>query len=166
MNLTKAVFLAAQAHMTQRDRGGHSYILHPMRIAMRLRTNDEELMAIAMLHDAKEDGGVTDQQLRDEGFSDRVINALNLLTHDKSVSYETYIENMAGCLDALRIKREDLKDNSDITRLKGVRQKDIDRTVKYQKAFQRVEELIALIEKGGDDPQFPANLLLSERFHD
>lgn len=148
MNFTKAVALAAQAHMTQRDRGGHSYILHPMRIAMRLRTNDEELMSIAILHDAIEDGGVTERQLKDEGFSDRVITALRLLTHDKTVQYETYIESMAGCLDALKVKREDLKDNSDITRLKGVRQKDIDRMVKYQKAFQRVEELIAALENG------------------
>ena len=37
--------------------------------------------------------------------------------------------------DAKRVKREDLRDNSDITRLKGLRKKDFDRLEKYSKAF-------------------------------
>lgn len=138
----KAMFIAAREHMNVRDKGGNAYILHPMRIAMRLRTNDEELLSIAILHDVIEDSKVTFEDLKDEGFSDRVVVALRLLTHQKGVSYDDYIENMRGNLDALLVKREDLRDNSDITRLKGISDKDFDRMKKYQKCFVKVEQMI------------------------
>lgn len=142
----KAMFIAAREHLGVRDKGGHAYILHPMRIAMRLRTNDEELMSIAILHDVIEDSKLTFEDLKTEGFSDRVINALKLLTHQKGVSYDDYIDNMRGNRDALRVKREDLRDNSDITRLKGVSEKDVARMAKYHRSFAKVEQYLKELE--------------------
>ena len=142
MSFDKAMFFAAKGHLGQRDKGGHAYILHVMRVAMRLRTNDEELMSIAVMHDLVEDGHITFQELVEAGFSDRVINGLRCLTHQAGDTYEEYIEEMRGNLDALLVKREDLRDNSDITRLKGLRQKDFDRMAKYIRAFAKVEEMI------------------------
>jgi len=139
----KAVYIASQAHMNTRDQGGKSYILHPIRVAMRLRTNDEELMSIAILHDVVEDSSFSIDDLKEEGFSDRVLSALVYLTHDPSKDYDEYITNMKDNLDALKVKREDLRDNSDITRLKGVRQKDFDRIEKYCKAFKKIESYIS-----------------------
>lgn len=148
MSFGKAMFIAAREHMNARDKGGHAYILHPMRIAMRLRTSDEELMSIAVLHDVIEDSKVTFDDLRANEFSERVISALKLLTHQKGVSYDEYIERMRGNRDALTIKREDLRDNSDITRLKGISDKDFERMKKYQKAFVKVEEYIKELNDG------------------
>ena len=142
MSFDKAMFFAAKGHLGQRDKGGHAYILHVMRVAMRLRTNDEELMSIAVMHDLVEDGHITFQELVEAGFSDRVINGLRCLTHQAGDTYEEYIEKMRGNLDALLVKREDLRDNSDITRLKGVREKDFERMNKYIRAFTKVEEMI------------------------
>ena len=142
MSFDKAMFFAAKGHLGQRDKGDHAYILHVMRVAMRLRTNDEELMSIAVMHDLVEDGHITFQELVEAGFSDRVINGLRCLTHQAGDTYEEYIEEMRGNLDALLVKREDLRDNSDITRLKGLRQKDFDRMAKYIRAFAKVEEMI------------------------
>lgn len=142
----KAMFIAAREHLGVRDKGGHAYILHPMRIAMRLRTQDEELLSIAILHDVVEDSKLTFEDLKSEGFSDRVINALKLLTHQKGVSYDDYIDAMRGNRDALRVKREDLRDNSDITRLKGVREKDFQRMNKYIKSFIKVEQYLSELE--------------------
>lgn len=113
-----------------------------MRVAMRLRTNDEELMSIAVMHDLVEDGEITWTELIKAGFSDRVINGLRCLTHQAGDSYDEYIEKMRGNLDALLVKREDLRDNSDITRLKGLRQKDFERMEKYIRAFTKIEEMI------------------------
>lgn len=138
----KAMFIAAREHLGVRDKGGNAYILHPMRIAMRLRTNDEELMSIAILHDVVEDSKLTFDDLKAEGFSDRVITALRLLTHQKGVSYDDYIDAMQGNKDALKVKREDLRDNSDITRLKGLREKDFERMNKYIRAFAKVEQYL------------------------
>lgn len=139
---SKAMFIAAREHLNVKDKGGSAYILHPMRIAMRLRTTDEELMSIAVLHDVVEDSKVTFQDLIDEGFSARVVDALRLLTHQKGMSYDDYIDNMRGNLDALLVKREDLRDNSDITRLKGITDKDFERMKKYQRSFVKVEAYI------------------------
>lgn len=142
----KAMFIAAREHLGVKDKGGNAYILHPMRIAMRLRTNDEELMSIAILHDVIEDSKLTFEDLLNEGFSERVIAGLRLLTHQKGVSYDDYIDGMRGNRDALRVKREDLRDNSDITRLKGVTEKDFERMKKYQRCFIKVEQYLKELE--------------------
>lgn len=135
--LGTAIAIASCVHESQKDKGGNAYILHPMRIMMRLRTDDEELMQIAILHDVVEDskGEWTIDRLWGEGFSARVCGALELLTHDHNDSYEEYIKKISTNKDALRVKLEDLRDNSDITRLKGVRQKDFERVIKYNKAY-------------------------------
>lgn len=134
--LGKAIAIASKVHETQKDKGGNAYILHPIRVMMRLRTNDEELMQIAILHDVVEDSKEwTLERLREEGFSDRVITALTLLTHNPEESYEDYIKKIATNADSLRIKLEDLRDNSDITRLKGLCGKDFQRMEKYHRAY-------------------------------
>lgn len=134
--LGKAIAIASKVHESQRDKGGHAYILHPIRIMMRLRTNDEELMQIAILHDVVEDSKEWSiSRLRQEGFSDRVLNALELLTHDSNDSYEEYVKQISTNLDAARVKLEDIRDNSDVTRLKGLREKDFKRMEKYHRAY-------------------------------
>lgn len=144
---SRALQIAVEAHFNVLDKGGHSYILHPLRIAMRLRTHDEELMSIAVLHDVIEDSNITFEDLLAFGFSDRVVSTCRLLTHQKGISYPDYIESLRNNIDGLKVKREDLRDNSDITRLKGVTEKDIARMVKYQQAFLKVEQYIKEIEK-------------------
>ncbi len=42
--------------------------------------------------------------------------------------------------DAIKVKMADLRHNSDITRLKGIRDKDIERMVKYQKFYLELKE--------------------------
>jgi guanosine-3',5'-bis(diphosphate) 3'-pyrophosphohydrolase len=140
--LSTAIYIAAQMHKEQRDKGGSPYILHPLRLMMRLNTTDEELMAIAVLHDVVEDCNVTFDYLLDAGMSERVVRGVRALTKQAGESYEQFIERLAGNRDALLVKREDLKDNSDLTRLKGVTEKDVARMQKYMKAYKRVEELL------------------------
>lgn len=138
--LGRAIAIASSVHQNQKDKGGNAYILHPMRIMMRLRTSDEELMSMAILHDVVEDSQEwTIDRLRDEGFSSRVLAALECLTHNKDDSYEDYIGKISTNKDATRVKLEDLRDNSDLTRMKGVSPKDFDRMIKYQKAFKFLE---------------------------
>lgn len=138
--LNTAIHQATIAHDGQKDRGGHAYILHPLRIMYRLRTGDEELMSIAVLHDSIEDskGKVTIDSLSALGFSYRVLKALELLTHDPAVDYMDYIRLIQHNPDAVRVKLEDLRDNSDITRLKGLQQKDFDRLARYSIAYRHL----------------------------
>lgn len=143
-----AAAIAAEIHVDQFDKGGKAYILHVMRVALRLRTTDDELMCIAIMHDVLEDGKgkVTIESLKEKGFSDRVIEALKLLTHDKDVDYMEYVEKISKNYDALRVKMEDLKDNSDITRLKGLREKDFQRMEKYARAYAFLQNVRKQLE--------------------
>jgi (p)ppGpp synthase/HD superfamily hydrolase len=133
--LAKAIALAANVFENKTDKSGQPYILHCLRVMNGVDQNDSELMQIAILHDVVEDTDITLQYLSSTGFSTRVIVALNLLTHKETDTYEDYIKGIATNKDAVAVKLSDLKDNSNITRLKGLRKKDFDRIEKYHKAF-------------------------------
>lgn len=139
-----AIYLAAKAHKDDLDKGGKPYILHPLRLMMRLDQTDPELLQIAVMHDVFEDHPelYTLKDLEEFQFSPRVINALTLLTHKKGVPYEDYIKLIGTNRDATIVKLEDLKDNSDITRLKGISEKDLQRTQRYHKAFMYLTNLL------------------------
>lgn len=137
--LAKAIKIAAFAHENQTDKGGNPYILHPLHLMNQLLF-DTQLATIAILHDVVEDSLVSFGALMSDGFSPRIINALKLLTHLPDEDYMTYIEKMSGNYDAIRVKRKDLEHNSDITRLKGVTEKDLQRIEKYHKAFTMLGE--------------------------
>lgn len=149
--LGKAIRLAATVHEDQTDKGGKAYILHPIRLMMRLRTEDPELMSIAVLHDAIEDsdGKVTIETIEAEGHSPRVVAALRLLTHSPSEPYDEYVKRVATNRDATRVKIEDLRDNSDITRLKDIRRKDFDRVEKYHRAFLFLRSTLETMDRVG-----------------
>lgn len=143
--LSRAIQIAANAHAGQLDRGGAPYILHPLRVMQRLRTHDYELMCVAILHDVVEDcADVTIESLEAEGFSERVLSALFLMTHTKDETYDAYIQRIATNEDASLVKLEDLRDNSDITRLKGLRDKDFERLAKYNRAYKYLSEVLSV----------------------
>lgn len=137
--LGKAIRIASTIFEPIIDKGGQPYILHCLRVMDNLHTDDEELECIAVLHDVPEDdprgAEVVLEDLRRLGFSDRVLKALDLLTHRKDVPYDDYIKAISFNADATKVKLADLKDNSDITRLKGLSKKDFDRMEKYHRSF-------------------------------
>jgi len=137
--LEKAIEIALRAHTGQKGKDGSPYILHPLRVMSRMAT-DEERMA-AVLHDAVEDSELTLEDLRREGFPETVIEAVRLMTHEEGIGYEDYVERLKGHPMARRIKLADLEDNSDIRRLSGIEEKDMERLRKYHRAWQILREL-------------------------
>lgn len=138
--LGKAIALVAQSFENVKDKGGQPYILHCLRVMNNLHTEDEELKCIAVLHDYIEDIFADNPEkglllLSKTGFSRRVVQALNLLTHRKDTPYDDYIKAISFNEDATKVKLADLKDNSDITRLKGLTKKDFDRMEKYHRSY-------------------------------
>lgn len=79
--------------------------------------------------------------LRFIGFKNRVVSALELLTHVENLSYDDYIKAISFNEDARLVKLADLKDNSDITRLKGLRKKDLERMEKYHRSYIYLSEI-------------------------
>ncbi len=137
--LDKALLIATNAHHGQFDKGGIPYILHPLKVMHYLKSDDEELMAMALLHDVVEDTNVTYADLREAGITERVIAALKLLTKIPGQTLGEYKEAIFSSKDAMLVKRADLRHNSDIRRLKGVTEKDIARMAKYHTFYLEIE---------------------------
>ena len=132
-NTRKAIIIAYNAHINQKDRSGLPYILHPIHLAEQMDTEEECI--VALLHDVVEDTEVTFEEL-EKDFSKTIIDALKLLTHDKDTDYFEYIKKIKSNPLAKKVKLADLKHNSDETRLENITEKDITRNKKYVKAIK------------------------------
>jgi (p)ppGpp synthase/HD superfamily hydrolase len=137
--LASMLQLATNAHADQFDRGGTPYILHPLKVMHYLKTDDEELQCIALGHDVIEDTDVTYKDLFDAGMSERVLHGINALTKRLGETYEEYKERVFSNEDAMKVKLCDLRHNTDIRRLKGVREKDLERMAKYQRFYLEIQ---------------------------
>jgi (p)ppGpp synthase/HD superfamily hydrolase len=142
--LSKMISLATERHTGQFDKGGRPYILHPLTVMHRLRTDDEELQCIAVGHDLMEDCGVTVDELEDLGFSYRVVRGICDLTKITGLDEAGYRRMVKSNEDAIRVKIEDLRHNSDIRRLKGVTSKDIVRMIRYHEFYLELKGALAL----------------------
>ncbi len=136
--LEKAIRLAEKAHQGQLDKGGHPYILHPKRVAEKCETETEKITAL--LHDVLEDSAYTQEDLRAEGFTEDILEALTYLTHQEGEGYMEYIERICQNPLAVRVKYADLQDNMDVSRISNPTEKDFARPEKYKKAVKRIEE--------------------------
>lgn len=136
-NTRKAINIAYNAHMGQMDKSGIPYIFHPVHLAEFMDTEDECI--VALLHDVVEDTDVTFEELEKE-FSNTVIEALKLLTHDKSIPYLEYVKKLKDNPIAKNVKIADITHNSDTTRLNHLTPKDIIRNEKYKKALKILTE--------------------------
>jgi (p)ppGpp synthase/HD superfamily hydrolase len=68
--LERAIVIAAEGHAGATDKAGAPYILHPLRMMLRLSSPEERIVAV--LHDVVEDcPGWTFDRLRNEGFPRR-----------------------------------------------------------------------------------------------
>ena len=137
--LGKMLVLATNAHAGQYDKGGRPYILHPLKVMHYLKSDDEELQCIALGHDIIEDTKTTYKDLRDAGMSERVIAGIAALTKLPGETYDEYKERVFANEDAMFVKLCDLRHNSDIRRLKGVSEKDIERLAKYNRFYLEIE---------------------------
>lgn len=128
-----AVSIAAQAHKGQRDKAGAPYLLHPLR--MMLRMSSEAAMMAAVLHDVVEDTSWTLERLRGEGFSEEVLEAVDCLTHREGESYQEFVERVRTNAIARQVKVADLEDNMNVRRIAQLGAKDLERLEKYHRAW-------------------------------
>jgi (p)ppGpp synthase/HD superfamily hydrolase len=136
--LEDALELAVQAHRGQRDKAGQPYILHPLRVMARLDTETERM--VALLHDVVEDTPYTLERLRELGYSEEVLGALERLTKAEGEDYAAFIERVRPHPLARRVKLADLEDNMDVRRLPAVTQKDAERLARYRAAWARLKD--------------------------
>ena len=134
--LNKAIEIAAKAHSGQVDKGGDSYILHPIRVMLQCEHEVERICAV--LHDVVEDTNITSEELRSQDFSDEVVSALDCLTRRAGESYDDFIGRVLTNETACRVKLADLKDNMNLTRIQHPSKEDQMRVEKYRRAVDRI----------------------------
>jgi hypothetical protein len=143
-NLGRAIQIAVNAHDGQLDKGGSPYILHPLWVMNQVRHLGEDHMIVAILHDVVEDTEWTLEKLREEGFAGNIIYALGLLDF-RNIDYDERIREIAVLKDihpiARAVKMKDIEHNSRVTRLKGLREKDIKRLEKYFNAYSYLKNV-------------------------
>ncbi len=131
--LERAISIAAEAHAGQQDKGGAPYILHPLRVMLRLDGEAEQMAGV--LHDVVEDSDWTLDQLRTEGFSPEVIRAIEHLTRREEETYEQFVQRAGSDAVAARVKVADLQENMDLSRIPDPSERDRERLLKYERAL-------------------------------
>lgn len=132
-SLEHAIAIAAAAHEGQVDKGGAPYILHPLKVMLRVNTLEERIVAV--LHDVVEDCGVSLDDLRKEGFSETVLTAIASVTKVPGESYEAFVERAAQNPIGRVVKLADLEENSDLSRIAQPSWEDLERVEKYRRAI-------------------------------
>jgi len=140
MMLANAIRLASDMHYGQFDKGGAPYILHVLKVFHYTKSDDTEVQCAAILHDLCEDTKVTFQDLLVKGFTENVVNTVRLLTKQRGQTQQEYLDGILTSRSAMLVKLADLRHNSDIRRLKGITQKDIERTQKYHEMYLTIKE--------------------------
>ena len=129
-DLDKAYEIASMAHKNQKDKGGIEYINHPVAVSMLVGSLEEKI--VALLHDVVEDTHVTLAELKSFGFNDNVIAAIDAISRKAGESTDDYMNRVKNNKLACSVKKADLLHNMDISRLKVVKKKDLERLDKYQ----------------------------------
>jgi len=140
--LSKAIFIAFEAHKAQTDKNGQPYMLHLSRVMNMGKTIDEKICGV--LHDLVEDTGWTFEKLEKEGFSKEIVEALKCLTKlSEEEDYEEFIKRVQKNKLAINVKINDLTDNLDVKRIREVNEKDLKRINKYLAAYRTLTALAA-----------------------
>jgi (p)ppGpp synthase/HD superfamily hydrolase len=157
MNLQRAIEIAVIAHKGQVDKAGNLYVLHPLRVMMSLDTEDEKIVGV--LHDVVEDcEGWTWDRLRSEGFSEKIIDALQSVSKTPDEEVEFSRLKKTGSEDAVRnhyfafvkraaanelgrkVKVADIKDNLDASRIADPTSDDKLRIDRYRIALDALRK--------------------------
>lgn len=133
-SVAAALELATAAHRGQVDKAGCDYVNHPIKVAEMLDTEEEQ--TAALLHDVVEDTDITLDDLRERGFSDSVVAAVECLTRRSDELRKDYLRRISVNSLAVKVKLADLEHNSDLSRLANPTEKDLARTAKYKREME------------------------------
>jgi len=135
--LSSALVLATEAHDGQYDLAGNPYILHPIHVAMKMKSI--EAKTVAILHDVVEDTKVMLEDLEELGFHQDIIDAVDAITWRGPEDYEDYIQRVKTNTLARIVKLGDLEHNMEAARLPKIGIYETKRMVKYWRAYQELK---------------------------
>jgi (p)ppGpp synthase/HD superfamily hydrolase len=133
-DLAHSMVFAEKCHRGHADKAGVMYILHPLRVMRQMDSETEKIVGV--LHDIVEDTPITLQDLRQKGYSEEIVEAIDCLTKREGENYEDFIERCKKNPIAMKVKIADLEDNMDIRRLDVLTEKDTERLNRYLRAWR------------------------------
>jgi GTP pyrophosphokinase len=135
--LDQAICMALDAHHGDSDKGDAAYIRHPLRLMEEMDTEEERIVAV--LHDVVEDSDTELEEINQQ-FSSEVHDAVAVLTKSEDEDYlEEYIPKIATNPLARKVKKADLKDNLDTTRLDEIEESIVNNLKKYHKSLKKLK---------------------------
>ena len=153
-DLDEAINLVAHHFRGVSDKSGLPYVLHCIRVMMSVESLDARMVAV--MHDLIEDTPMTLQQLRDKGFSQQVVNGVDLVTHRDDVSYSDYIVAIKSNPIATEVKLADLADNTSLSRTLYRETSSARDCVRIQKYLLSYQFLTAAIDEASYRRQMDA----------
>ena len=124
--------------MAKLDRSGKPMILHAERVAGRGENPEERI--VGWLHDVVEDTHWTLEDLKNEGFQEEVVEAIDHLSRREGETYREFIERISRHPLATLVKMNDLKDNRERCEQLGG-DEGIGLALRYDKALRRLGPL-------------------------
>lgn len=141
-----AIVFAATAHAGQLDKGGKPYIWHPIEVSKSFPSDTMEA-TVSVLHDVLEDTDVSVENLVGAFGQDVTAHVVHM-SHRPGERYDDYIIRVGNCLMCTRIKLADLRHNMDVSRLVHPNERDVERQIKYVRAYERLMSVLQI--RGGE----------------
>lgn len=137
--LERAITVAARAHEGHRDQIGAAYILHPLRVMLRVSTTEQRIVAV--LHEVLQDSPMTLSDLAREGFALKILAAVQALSPRGGESDEEFVMRIGSDPLARAVKLADLADENDLSRIVVPGPADIARLQRGQQASAYLQQL-------------------------
>lgn len=135
--LEDAIALAVEIHRGQKDKYGRPYILHPLRVMFRLEGETAQMAGV--LHDVVEDSHLTLDDLRQMGYPEAVLAAVDGVTRREGETYQAFVARSGQHPVARQVKLADLEDNMDLRRLPAeLSDRDVARLRRYRRAWAQL----------------------------
>lgn len=143
--LQKAIDFATKALEGKKDYSGQPMVAHALRMMDRVETDEEKI--IAVLHDVVEEGGCSFHELKDAGFSQTVLEGVDVLTRRPNMKYFDYIDDISTNPTAVRVKLAELAENKDQDRVNKLSFQ----TYTLEKRLERVRQILGEEERRETD---------------
>lgn len=137
-----------RVHGGQVDKSGHPFWWHPLSVMFRLGPNATETERhAALLHDVIEDTPTTAQDLRNLGYPQEVVDAVQLVSRPSGPdrpTYDSWIRSIAESKNvvAIRVKIADSEDNADPERVACLPPEDRDIAERYRASLPILQQAL------------------------
>ena len=153
--IEKAVLFATVVHMEQKDKGGNTFILHPLAVMLKVQNELathpdklpagillEDILSAAVLHDVVEDTQTTLEEI-EKSFGTVVKDLVDSVSRRKNERYFDFVRRTKQSAGGTIIKIADLHHNMSPIRMAGLPPEAQGIMNRYRKAEQILNDIVA-----------------------